>query len=1089
MTGTLRKSSRIHLIVDVALALTLALTGGVFAWRMFDALGEDTLEWRFSVVLTAFPAPVMFAAGRGMNNIDVNMIPELAAFYRNDASRFDPALIPDDYEGYPFTDSYSYMHFYLLYAIGWAWRLFGISFFSIHLLCIILYALMIAALYGVFRLGMGRPLSVVGAVTAAASPAYLLSSPSLRDFGKAPFMILCFLLLGVFLKHRHTRRALAAYALLYGLVAGVGYGFRQDLLIAVPAAIVSLLFFTRVEGTRPLLTRAGASALLLVVFLVVASPVMRGVRLDKGSASGQAFTQGVSEIMEDRMDFGHASYSMHHHYSDYFDFTVVNNYARRAGYTTPMQGHFTAGHGEASGKYMREVMGLVPADMFSRGLASLTALSSVNADAAREAATITQPHGDLLRRRADRYRFLGAHFERWGLVYALAALLVLSISNLRLGIAAALLCIYFGAYPSLLYEFRHFFHLAFVPYWAAGYLVSKGCRQLMWLAKTLYKKDYTALRPQRCLKKTALGVAFVAVVIVALGLTLVVLRAAQQRRMDRFVALYADAALTPVETTWSGTDDRLLLRPAEPLPGLLATATLPVFESAGEYLALSLRHTGYPLHLRILYEDKPMVDFSQWSTPQPGLTGAEGDYLFFFPVYELVWPGDTEARRGSFTGLLIPEQHRQAVKGLYRVTNSDAFSLWSFVALPEERDAFLAHKTGPFERFFATARVELRAFFGWNRRATLAGYLRLIRRYPGYAPFETRAMDYIRRSRCPEEALALWSLLLDAFPHVYMAAAADVDTLLEQVGVDIEETPHLAPADPWSLTRRGLQLEKEGRFEEAADLYRAALAEAPNLMFAAENLDNYLQQRQDAAARIAAWDAIRMRHPEAGLPELFYGMALRGAGQLDAAAACFEAMIENRPGYSEDAQLQLAATNIMRGGEHAGMALLMKTLEEQPEKRRTAATACNEAGRYLMGQGSYDEAAAVFGMACDFYQDDLWSCVARGEALAAAGNVTEARETYIAILLQAPESPYTAHHLDALYEDDAASRIERWRMLTETHPGAAVPRAYLGRAYEAAGEAEAALEAYTEALRLNPSLDDARAGVERLNSAAASEGR
>ncbi|HDP36119.1 MAG TPA: hypothetical protein ENN29_13550, partial [Candidatus Hydrogenedentes bacterium] len=122
--------------------MAVAIAGGVFAWRVVEALGHDTLEWRFSVVLTMLPSPVMFAAGRGMKSVDVNAIPEMAAFFRNETSSFDTAHIPDDFEGFPLSGSYAYMHFYLLYAIGWAWRLFGVSFQSIHLLCIFLYMIM-----------------------------------------------------------------------------------------------------------------------------------------------------------------------------------------------------------------------------------------------------------------------------------------------------------------------------------------------------------------------------------------------------------------------------------------------------------------------------------------------------------------------------------------------------------------------------------------------------------------------------------------------------------------------------------------------------------------------------------------------------------------------------------------------------------------------------------------------------------------------------------------------------------------------------------------------------------------------------------
>ncbi|MCK5863272.1 MAG: hypothetical protein KAH38_12360, partial [Candidatus Hydrogenedentes bacterium] len=362
---------------------------------------------------------------------------------------------------------------------------------------------------------------------------------------------------------------------------------------------------------------------------------------------------------------------------------------------------------------------------------SVMALSKVNAVAAQEAENITQPHGDLLRSRADLYAPFSDHFSEWGLVYAVLALLVLSISNIRIGIAVSFLCIYFGAYPGLLYEFRHFFYLAFVPYWACGYLISKVYRWTYGLLRNLYKKEFNALRMQFRPKKIALGIGFVTALVLALGFSLVVLRFVQEQRMDTLLIRYANAALTPVETVWSTEGDNVLLRPLLPLPGLEGTPELPGFESTGEYMALSLKHTGHPLFLRILYKDLPMVDFSQWATPHPGLIGKSGNYTFFFPVYQLAWPEGEDVVRGKFMGLLIPEQYRHAVKGLYRVKNSDEFALWPFMALAKHKSAFLIHKTGPFERFLAAGRVELGSLFGWNYRAAVSGYQRLIRKYPG----------------------------------------------------------------------------------------------------------------------------------------------------------------------------------------------------------------------------------------------------------------------------------------------------------------------------------------------------------------------
>jgi len=1084
-----QKHPRIRISLDIALILAVAIAGGVFASQVFKALGDDALEWRFSVVLTSFPSPVMFAAGRGMKNVDVGMIPELAAFYRSDASSFDPSLIPEDYEGFPLNGSYAYMHFYLLYAIGWAWRLFGISFHSIHLLCIILYMAMVAALYGVFRLGMGRLLSIAGTVAAAASPAYLASCPSLRDFGKAPFMLLCFFLLGIFLKKRHSRKSLLIYALLYGLAAGIGYGFRQDLLICIPAGIIIVALFTQVDDPRPRITRLAASLILLCVFLVIGFPVIYGVHLDKGSASAQAFTQGVSEIIEDRMAFGYASYTLHHHYSDYFDFTVVNSYARRTGYEEPMEAHFSAGHGEAGGKFMREVMLQFPADMFSRGLASLVALPETNEIASKETERITQPHGDLLRSRAKVYEPFARHFKRWGLVYALAALVVLSISNLRLGIAVAFLGLYFGAYPSLLYEFRHFFHLAFVPYWALGYLIAKGYQCTAWLFTGILRKEYAALSGGFSPRKIVVGAGFVLVVFGMLGGALLVLRISQRQRVDTLLVHYENAVLEPVEAVWSRKGNDILLRPALPLPGLQATESLPPFESAGEYLALSLKHTGYPMRFQLLYEKNPMTDFSQWCAPQPGLAGKTGHSLFFFPVYELVWPAGEETVRGKFSGILIPEQCRGMVKALYRVKNNVDFRLWPFLALPEHKSAFLDCKTGPFERFIAAAWVEASSCFGLRSEAAIHGYRRLIRQYPGYTPFEERGFSLIRNCANPKHALDLCSQLLDEFPCLQVRAAADIDLLMERAKNKGLEAPQIVPCDPWVLTQRGLQFEKEGKHEEAGDLYRRALKATPSLMFAAENLDKYLQQHCSPEERLEEWKILQECYSHSRVIGLFYGMALRGTEQLDDAAAYFQEMVESSLGYQDDAQLQLAATNIMRGKQEAGIAAITQALDTFPEKTKTAAALCNEAGRYFMKQQDYDSAIVLFGMACDLDQDDMWPCVAQGEAFAASGLIAQAKQTYKEVLGKAPESPYTAFKLDALFEAaEIEERIAFWRELQEAHLGAAIPLLYLGKAKEDAGDDAGAYAAYRKALEINPSLEDAQSGLARLEAAAAAKG-
>jgi len=179
----------------------------------------------------------------------------------------------------------------------------------------------------------------------------------------------------------------------------------------------------------------------------------------------------------------------------------------------------------------------------------------------------------------------------------------------------------------------------------------------------------------------------------------------------------------------------------------------------------------------------------------------------------------------------------------------------------------------------------------------------------------------------------------------------------------------------------------------------------------------------------------------------------------------------------------------MRGKQDVGIGVITEMVEIHPESKKAAAVLCAEAGRFFMAQDDYERANVLFGMACDYDPDDLWPCVAQGEVFAAAGKVAQAKQVYKQVLLKAPESPYTAFNLDSLFDvSETAERIAWWTTLHEAHPEAAVPMMYLGKAHEAAGDHDAALDAYRRALEIDPALDDAKNGVVRLEAKTVAEG-
>lgn len=213
-----------------------------------------------------FGRSVMLAAGRGNVNPEIDAIPGLAAFLHQETDSFDPTRIPPEF---PVSqDSVEEYHRYLSYTVAGLWRIFGISWRVVEILMAVFLAVTAILAYGLFRLGMSRTLSAIGALLFAVSPPVLVMLPRMRDFSKTPFMLAVILFLGVLITRRLSARRTLVLSGLVGCVIGMGMGFRQDLLIAVPPAFLVILMCSfRMPGFT-LKWRAANLGLFLVCFLI-----------------------------------------------------------------------------------------------------------------------------------------------------------------------------------------------------------------------------------------------------------------------------------------------------------------------------------------------------------------------------------------------------------------------------------------------------------------------------------------------------------------------------------------------------------------------------------------------------------------------------------------------------------------------------------------------------------------------------------------------------------------------------------------------------------------------------------------------------
>src|SRR5207248_8826077 len=78
---------------------------------------------------------------------------------------------------------------YLMSAVAVVWRVRGVSWSGLWPLFGVMFGCTIAAAFGLFRLGIGRPLSVMASLALVVSAIHLGRLPYLRDYAKAPFML------------------------------------------------------------------------------------------------------------------------------------------------------------------------------------------------------------------------------------------------------------------------------------------------------------------------------------------------------------------------------------------------------------------------------------------------------------------------------------------------------------------------------------------------------------------------------------------------------------------------------------------------------------------------------------------------------------------------------------------------------------------------------------------------------------------------------------------------------------------------------------------------------------------------------------
>ncbi len=991
--------------------MVLAIAAGC-AWAVIRPFG-DRLDPRFEVIYSLFSPAIQFAAGNGMKDFQTyEATPGLSEYLFGDGTSFDVSALKGGENTAPMVYCLRLQHYYLIYALGVTYKILGVSRWSVHLLCIFLYAINALVLYAIFRLAMGRLLSLGGTLISVSLPIYVAMSPSLRDFSKAPWILGVVLVLGILMRRPHRGRVFLALSVLLGVLAGIGVGFRQDLLICPILAVPVLGFIVRVEAQRPALWRLGGILAMVGVFAFLARPVFEGMRADGSTAAAHTLSQGLAQRNENLMHFGDASYEHHIHEGDAFNVAVIRGYTRRTGETKPAVDH-TPAYGNAGRQMFMDVFRQFPADIYSRAIASIVFMTRLPEVVDISAVVYPDSEESPVAQFGRLHAPITREVSRLGLLFLVAGLFVLAVHDLRMAVGTAFLAICLMGYPSLLCCYRHCFHLAFIPYWFLGLtLVGLGKAMSNLAARLRTMRRGQAPAPLFNWRGTGRGICFTACGFILMLAVLAILLLIQQRTTHDLVERYRHAKLERLDATLESCGQDVLFSIPSAIQKGPDGHLMEHEESVSRYLVARVRGQGRPVELTLTYDEEEVGGFTQLL-----ITPAAESVLFFFPVYET---GDAISH-ARFQGVSVPADQQQCLEGIYRVVDSQHFRLWPFVMLPGKPGEFVWAKTGPVEKVLMMSWVELKGLIGHSKRQVLAGYLRLLHKYPIHVPFVRRALAIPDESFSPEEAIQVWENVLPAGTSF---------VALDRYG----EAGSLAS----TLIDQGQRFAARGAVSAAKVAYRKAIDLAPWKSDASLLLSDLCITSDDPASAAQEWRAIVAKHPSSVVLRLSMGQTLEGIGDLDGAIAVYE------EAYLLDPEI---------GEAKVPLASALRTKAQVLLESNELEDALNMARR--SGGMAQDRTAAAF---------------VEAEILIRQGNTAGAKQIYTAIIESAPHRYEAFDGITHIYVEagDPESLEKLWREAIEQYPDSAPAHYSLGKVLAQRGDLDGAVASYEQAQLLDP---------------------
>jgi hypothetical protein len=525
---------------------------------------------------------------------------------------------------------------------------------------------------------MGRFLAVALAAVMLLSPIHLFVLPQLRDYSKAPFFLVAIFILGYLVRYRLERRALWGLCAVLGVVIGASLGFRRDMIVCVPASLVVILFLLPGSLRKEYRKRIVAVAIVILCTVLCGWPIL-GTAGRKGSASSHVMLLGLSVPYNNNLGIGNDLYDFGYMANlDEAAHATVSSYAIRVlGHEAPVR-QPSPEYEWACSKYYMDIAKSFPADMLLRWYASvLHILNYAPFNLQGEGSAYIHSNAFLERLliwRLKTFPFL----HGTGAYLAVLALALLACRSLRYAAAALFLLMFFAGYTSLQFNIRHFFHLEFIPWCVAGFLVQQSASGIWRLRLSSNRRDLCILlrQPRRWWAPPLwrlIGVLGIGGILLLLPLK--VLQVYQDRKVGDLLVRCANLDLSPMEIDaeplegWPGW---VVAKPR----GFMAPESWPKQELASNvhtgYLVAEFAGDQQRIKARFLFDcENKLADVSR--TMEIKLPNVASVTRVLFPVFS--YSAGTEENPRRFSGVVIPQEDVPRLKGLYRVNNLEGLPL------------------------------------------------------------------------------------------------------------------------------------------------------------------------------------------------------------------------------------------------------------------------------------------------------------------------------------------------------------------------------------------------------------------------------